>query len=88
MIADLAGTALARGKLHAWNALCGLTTANIIGGVIAMPLVAFHFGRINTYGVFSGLIALSAVVGTMAASAVQLLLGLISRALGALAAPL
>jgi competence protein ComEC len=88
LIADLANTRLARVRLRVVQYLFAIVTANLIGGAIAVPLVAFHFGRVNLYGVVGGLVATPFVAATMAGSALQLLLELLLPSVAALTAPL
>lgn len=77
LVAALARTRLARWRYRLARLLAGALTANLIGALTALPLVALHFGQVNLWAAFAGLLAVPVVCLAMLLVALQLLLELV-----------
>ena len=86
LAAELSRSRWARWRRRAARGLAALLTANLIGSLTAVPLVAYHFGQANLWAALAGLAAMPIVFGAMAVAAVQLLLEL--AGMGAILSPL
>ncbi len=72
--------------LRLQHTICGIITCNIIGSVIAFPLVAYHFNQMNPLAIISGLLLLPVVTASLILGLVQLLAALVWLPLGKLVA--
>ncbi len=64
-------------RLHVLTFFLGAFTANLIGSLIAFPLVALHYHQINPLAVINGLLLLPLVTLVLVFGMVELLAGLI-----------
>ncbi|NNM84990.1 MAG: ComEC family competence protein [Phycisphaerales bacterium] len=72
--------------LRLQHTICGILTCNIIGSVIAFPLVAYHFNQMNPLAIISGLLLLPLVTAALILGLAQLLAAVLWLPLGKLVA--
>lgn len=76
-IARAIGTRPAHTRAALLRYTCAAVSANIVGALVATPLVAWHFNQINPLAILSGLIALPFVSLLLVLALLQLLLALV-----------
>ncbi len=81
-LARAIGTRWATLKVHALAWITAITTANMIGSFVAMPLVAYHYNQFNALAVINGLILLPLVAAAMIAGLIEMAAGFGAPALG------
>ena len=83
LVADLGRGFWQRARYWAGQILAALVVGNGIGAICAAPLVAFHFGQLNLWGMLTGFVALPLVSLAMVVGTVQLIAEMIWSGLGA-----
>ena len=85
-IARAMGTRWANFKVTAMAWIAAITTANLVGSFVALPLVAYHYNQFNPLSIISGLILLPLVAAALIAGLIEMAAGFGSAALGHFAA--
>ncbi len=80
------GTRWAALKVNVLAWIAAITTANLVGSFVALPLVAYHYNQFNPLSVLNGLILLPLVGAALIAGLLELSAGFGSPALGHAAA--
>ena len=76
--------ALLKVSVLAWMA--AITTANMVGSFVALPLVAYHYNQLNPLAIINGLILLPLVAAALIAGLIEMAAGFGSSTLGHAAA--
>ncbi len=76
--------ALLKVSVLAW--LAAITTANMVGSFVALPLVAYHYNQFNPLAIINGLILLPLVAAALIAGLIEMAAGFGSSTLGHAAA--
>ena len=85
-IARAVGTRWAAFKVNAMAWIAAITTANLVGSFVALPLVAYHYNQFNPLAILNGLILLPLVAAALIAGLIEMAAGFGSSALSHLAA--
>ena len=81
-IARAMGTRWANFKVTVMAWLAAITTANLVGSFVAMPLVAYHYNQFNPLSIINGLILLPMVAAALIAGLIEMAAGFGSASLG------
>ena len=85
-IARAIGSRWAMLKVSALAWLAAITTANMVGSFVALPLVAYHYNQFNPLAIINGLILLPLVAAALIAGLIEMAAGFGSATLGHAAA--
>lgn len=85
-IARAIGSRWAMFKVSALAWLAAITTANMVGSFVALPLVAYHYNQLNPLAIINGLILLPLVAAALIAGLIEMAAGFGSSTLGHAAA--
>ncbi len=85
-IARAIGSRWALFKVSALAWLAAITTANMVGSFVALPLVAYHYNQLNPLAIINGLILLPLVAAALIAGLIEMAAGFGSLTLGHAAA--
>ena len=85
-IARAIGSRWAMLKVGTMAWLAAITTANMVGSFVALPLVAYHYNQLNPLAIINGLILLPLVAAALIAGLIEMAAGFGSSTLGHAAA--
>ncbi len=81
-IARAVGSRWAAFKVGVMAWIAAITTANMVGSFVALPLVAYHYNQFNPLAVINGLILLPLVAVALIAGLIEMAAGFGSASLG------